>query len=511
MAEPVGAYAASTAGTSPSIGVAVTLAEVDLKATSAGLGTLWVSAGYGRLDDEEDSFDRSLYWFSVEPTFTLCPKLDSTLRYSEIGTYSKSEGYLFDGRPFANAWETHGYDTSRLTQLELGLAWRPQPNMIVKGEVGYDSVHAISQSPSGTTRVASSRCSSCCASDMGRPSRPRLPLVFLLALSAGVTAQTEEPRATAPMRELAALLRQALARVERAEPAGAAAEGARLAELAAALPRLAPDLQTKPSVRNDRALAADIRWHAERLSRHAAALAASGADLAAQAESLAHIRRACTSCHLEFRPRADAGIPWPANGEAIHGRVRVQTLDGAIREDSSHVVVFLEGVPREARPPALRERIVQKDRTFVPELLVVTAGTTVEFPNHDAVFHNVFSKAVQDPFDLGLYGGGETQSRVFRQPGLVKIYCNIHPEMVAHVLVLGGPDATVVAPSGFFALPDLPAGKLVLRTWSEFGGDLSREVEVEPESARPLVLDMKETRRRQPHANKFGHPYREKY
>ncbi len=150
--DQVGAFGNSTAGQSPSTGVGVTLAELDLRAGVPNRATLVMNAGYGRLRDVEP-FDRTLYWFSLEPTVALCETLDATLRYSEIGTYSDTEGYQFSGRPFANADSPYGYDLSRLQQLEVGLAWRPQRGTIVKGEFGFDRLQAIDTCPfAGETR-----------------------------------------------------------------------------------------------------------------------------------------------------------------------------------------------------------------------------------------------------------------------------------------------------------------------------------------------------------------------
>ncbi len=325
-----------------------------------------------------------------------------------------------------------------------------------------------------------------------------------IALACGLTtsgAVAQGRELNACMHDLATCLRAALAGAESGDAAAAAAEGGKIEKLAAQIPGLAHEL--------DASLAADVRWHSAQVAHRGNELAAD-TDLAAQRARLAGLRGACTACHVEFRERGESGVPWPAAGEALLGRVRVRTVDGQPRDDAHHVVVFLEGVQRPASAAA-RGKIVQQDKAFVPDLLVVTAGTTVEFPNLDAVFHNVFSLAMQQPFDLGMYGRGETRAVAFTQPGLVKIYCNIHPEMVAHVLVLRGPDAAIAAPSGFFALVDLPPGEFMLRTWSEFGGDLSRPVGVKAGPQPTLVLEMQETQRRLPHANKFGHAYRDKY
>ena len=115
------------------------------------------------------------------------------------------------------------------------------------------------------------------------------------------------------------------------------------------------------------------------------------------------------------------------------------------------------------------------------------------------------------PFDLGLYGGGEQKQVAFAQPGLVKVFCNIHPEMIAHILVLPTDLAAVTTPAGFFCIEGAPAGKLVARVWTELGDEQERPVELVAGSAAEVAVTVVETKQRLPHRNKAGRPYREKY
>jgi plastocyanin/cytochrome c556 len=261
--------------------------------------------------------------------------------------------------------------------------------------------------------------------------------------------------------------------------------------------------------------ATDFVWHAQAMQDAAAALlaAAAAAEPALQLDAVRALKATCTACHMQFRPPAARAVDphWPSEGGIVMGRVQVRTLAGEAREGVDDVVAFVDGLPAEPAPAGKRATIVQRDRAFVPELLVVTAGTTVDFPNHDAVFHNVFSLSKTQPFDHGLYGRGQTASTRFTQPGLVKIYCNIHPEMVAHVLVLNNPHAVRLTPGGFYCLSGLPAGRLTLRTWSELGADASVTVEVGTDVPVALDLSLQERGKRTQHRNKFGRSYREKY
>jgi plastocyanin len=313
--------------------------------------------------------------------------------------------------------------------------------------------------------------------------------------------QGAESDAVQLMRELGRSVRIAESALESDDAQAAAAAGGVIARLA---PRI-PELVSAPPENR-----ADVAAHVARLQR-AAELAAPEDDPAVLRDRLQAVRTTCTSCHLELRPLRDGRAPWPNEGGAVRGRVRLFAQNGAPRANADHVVVFLEDLRESSVPPGPKAKIAQRGKTFVPDLLVVRVGTEVEFPNEDAVFHNVFSKAVAQPFDLGTFAQGESRSVTFTQAGLVKVYCNIHPEMVAHVLVLPTQYSSICAPSGFFALTDVADGRYRLRTWSEFGGGVEREIEVANGAVISADLEMRETVHRLPHLNKHGLPYREKY
>ncbi len=105
------------------------------------------------------------------------------------------------------------------------------------------------------------------------------------------------------------------------------------------------------------------------------------------------------------------------------------------------VVVWLEPLSGVAVLPAKagRAEMIQKDKTFTPHVLAITAGTTVDFPNYDPIFHNAFSNYDGQIFDIGLYPPGTTRSIPFRRPGVVRVFCNIHPTMSAVIVVLKSP------------------------------------------------------------------------
>ncbi|MBK7092621.1 MAG: hypothetical protein IPH59_13030 [bacterium] len=131
-------------------------------------------------------------------------------------------------------------------------------------------------------------------------------------------------------------------------------------------------------------------------------------------------------------------------------------------------VVYLTGGPiSSAVPPNEHPQMVQKDQSFVPEILPILVGTTVDFPNLDPVFHNVFSYSKAKKFDLGRYPKGHSKSVTFDTPGLVKVFCEIHSSMRAHILVLEQPFFALASEDGSFRIPNVPAGNYTLNVWQE--------------------------------------------
>jgi plastocyanin len=114
-----------------------------------------------------------------------------------------------------------------------------------------------------------------------------------------------------------------------------------------------------------------------------------------------------------------------------------------------------------------RLRLVQKHKRFEPHLLVVPVGSAVEFPNLDPFFHNVFSLFEGKRFDLGLYEAGTTRTVSFDRPGICYIFCNIHPEMSAVVVVLETPYYAVSGRAGEIVIPDVPPGRYQFHVWHE--------------------------------------------
>jgi plastocyanin len=161
---------------------------------------------------------------------------------------------------------------------------------------------------------------------------------------------------------------------------------------------------------------------------------------------------------------------------------RYPTTSGQVQQSITPIptVVYIDGpianAPAWPKPSNLA--IEQKNFQFVPSLLVVSKGTSVAFPNEDSEFHNVFSYSKAKRFDLGRYPKGESKNVFFDTPGIVKIYCEVHPWMRAVVLVLENPFFAVVAANGTFAIRGIPAGHYDLVIWNIDAGSKKVGVDV---------------------------------
>jgi plastocyanin len=164
--------------------------------------------------------------------------------------------------------------------------------------------------------------------------------------------------------------------------------------------------------------------------------------------------------------------------------------------------------PRDSNRP----RLVQRNKSFEPHVLVVPVGSAVEFPNRDPFFHNVFSLFEGKRFDLGLYEAGTTRDVVFDKPGISYIFCNIHSEMSAVVIAVSSPYYGISDPRGRVAIPHVPPGRYTLRIWYEETlpeelNNLTREVTVSEDASSLGAMRLPATNMPQGHQNMYGRDY----
>jgi len=219
-----------------------------------------------------------------------------------------------------------------------------------------------------------------------------------------------------------------------------------------------------------------------------------------------------------------------AQTTTVHGRVEViRAASGAQKKNAAAkatneipaTVVWLTPAPESGvkldapAPSATNPQLVQKNKSFAPHLLVIPAGSMVEFPNRDPFFHNVFSLFEGKRFDLGLYEAGTTRAVRFDRPGISYIFCNIHPQMSAVVITMSTPLYAIASKDGQVSIASVPYGRYTLHVWSEGMGPenetaATREVTV-GESATALgVIGVRGVNGEHvAHKNKYGREYDE--
>jgi plastocyanin len=208
----------------------------------------------------------------------------------------------------------------------------------------------------------------------------------------------------------------------------------------------------------------------------------------------------------------------PLAGGSVLGRVELKDSHiASVRKgrDYSGVVVWL--LPA-AGPPAPRAdgkhaRLIQKNKTFTPHLLAIQTGTTVDFPNYDPIFHNAFSNFSGQLFDIGLYAPGSSRSFRFERSGTVRIFCNIHPDMSAVILVVDTPYFTVSGGEGTFEIVNVTPGEYQLKVFHERAAEsvlqgLERRIGVEAGDLTLPPIEISESGYLPAsHKNKYGKDY----
>jgi plastocyanin len=198
--------------------------------------------------------------------------------------------------------------------------------------------------------------------------------------------------------------------------------------------------------------------------------------------------------------------PRKAAAGSVNGTVTV-LVKGKPKANKQGVVVYLEKVP--GKPPTPKDHAVirQREKQFHPPVTIVVKGTTIDFPNEDKIFHNVFSISRPARFDLGLYKSGAVKSVEFKRAGTVDVYCNIHPEMVAKVKVLDNAYYTITGASGAFRIENVPAGEYPIVAWLPTGDQATGKVVVKAGEAAEIRLEVTEVAKKDIHTRKDGTPY----
>jgi len=197
----------------------------------------------------------------------------------------------------------------------------------------------------------------------------------------------------------------------------------------------------------------------------------------------------------------------------ISGRIVILEKDNKPSPDLSDAVLYLEApasVAIAGKPVTVEIAIT--DKTYAPHVVVVPVGSTVRFPNHDPFNHNVFSVSEPNSFDLGLYGRGEAKSHTFDHPGLVRVYCNVHPRMVAYVLVMENRYYAQPSNDGSFTIDNVPAGRYRLHVWHErIPSEVVKDIMAGPgvqatQQDLQIALNARGYQW-EPHRNKYGRNY----
>ena len=180
------------------------------------------------------------------------------------------------------------------------------------------------------------------------------------------------------------------------------------------------------------------------------------------------------------KPSVTASVSMYQRGTAVG--LGKDAAEDPIAFERQRVIVYLEGPLPASATPSLHGvfRMDQVNRRFSPDLLVVPVGATVSFPNMDPVFHNVFSLSKPKEFDLGSYDKGDSRNVTFTKPGIVSVFCHLHPNMEGTIVVAPSQYFAHVDSSGAFRLPAVPPGEYTVVAWHKAAGFFRKRMLVEP-------------------------------
>ena len=206
----------------------------------------------------------------------------------------------------------------------------------------------------------------------------------------------------------------------------------------------------------------------------------------------------------------------PTAAATITGKVELRdSREASVRKrlDYSGVVISLAPTVRTvANLTSAHATMLQKNKIFSPHILAIAAGTYVDFPNDDPIFHNAFSSYNGQLFDLSLYAPGTSKSVRFSREGIVRVFCNIHSSMSAVIVVLPTHYFSTTGRDGTFQIPNVPPGEYQLSVFHERATEatlnaLARRITIDASTQIPLIVISEAGYLQMPHNNKYGRTY----
>ena len=194
----------------------------------------------------------------------------------------------------------------------------------------------------------------------------------------------------------------------------------------------------------------------------------------------------------------------------VSGKVEIVLKGEKKKTDLDSTIVYLEqpGIKASIPQSELRKpySIITKNKQFTPQAIAIPVGATVDFPNQDAIFHNIFSVSTPNQFDLGLYKGGSSKKQAFDSPGVVKVFCNVHPQMTATIVVVPTSFMVSTDKSGNFSFSNVPPGIYEIKVYAD-EGQAVQKIDIRQNSIQVLLTVDGKNFKKIAHKNKFGKDY----
>ena len=192
-----------------------------------------------------------------------------------------------------------------------------------------------------------------------------------------------------------------------------------------------------------------------------------------------NVTKSLTKRRVTFSPYVQRGAALPLLPE----------VSLPVDDEFNRIAIYLEG-PGLGPSAPLVAQLDQRNQRFEPEIVVIPVGSTVSFPNSDPIFHNVFSLSKPKAFDLGYYPAGQSRRLQFDRPGIIQVFCHLHPNMSAAIVVTPNQWSTRPRDDGTFVLSSIPPGKYQLVVWHKSAGFFRRKVEVKDGTAVSMDFEI---------------------